>query len=134
MRAYSIDFSNGLVTKCLALHNILVNFHILFATELICCFQLKFLSIINHLINFTLVSLQQLTDANNTRFLALLTVLWQTVIKVRYDVTREISLQAGIASKVRLVTRCQLHVSQCVAVVPMLQDGSMDHILLWRKV
>ena len=51
------------------------------------------------------------------------------------DVIREISLQAGIAFLVLLVTlRCLQHVHLCVVVVRMPQDGSKGNILLWQTV
>ena len=53
--------------------------------------------------------------------------------KTKSDVIREISLLAGIALLVLLVTyRCPLHVHLCVVVVRMPQDGSKDNILLWQ--
>ena len=55
--------------------------------------------------------------------------------KTQSNVIREISLLAGIALLVLLVThRCPLHVHLCVVVVRMPQDGSKDNILLWQTV
>ena len=55
--------------------------------------------------------------------------------KSQSDVIKEISLLAGIASLVLLVTqRCPLHVHLCVVVVRMLQEGSKENILLWQTV
>ena len=55
--------------------------------------------------------------------------------KAKSDVIREISLLAGIALLVLLVTlRCLQHVHPCVVVVRTPQDGSKDNILLWQTV
>ena len=55
--------------------------------------------------------------------------------KTKSDVIKKISLLAGIALLVLLVTqRCPLHAHPCVVVVRVPQDGSKDNILLWQTV
>ena len=55
--------------------------------------------------------------------------------KATSDVIKKISLLAGIALLVLLVTqRCPPHAHLCVVVVRVPQDGSKDNILLWQTV
>jgi len=78
---------------------------------------------------------QRLTRAEVTRFLILLIVLWETLLKTMLDVIREILPHlAGIASLVQLVIGCRLHAHQKIAAVRMLQGGSVEIIPLWQMV
>ena len=58
-----------------------------------------------------------------------------SLVKAQSDAIREISLLAGIALLVVMVTqRCPLIVQMCVVVVRMPQDGSEAGILLRQTV
>ena len=79
--------------------------------------------------------LHLITPAATTRTSVQQTGSKASLNKAKSDVIREISLLAGIALLVLLVTqRYPLHVHLCVVVVRMPQDGSKDNILLWQTV